>query len=284
MKKTFNLLVLIYSLLIPSSCSTEKKTEPPVADTIKIDSLSTSNATNQSPETDSLTTDTTSFTSFIDLFQQTDATLPDWAIESFLEMENIGHVTTKDILETDPVYVVLYVHSVPVGPGIDKLYAASFSQGKLISKMELGSSYPSSGPDGGGMDYTYSYNSNNHILTVSNSSIDWDEESQQEITTEKIQLLQITKEGNLTNPRAYPEVSDRLLDKSELTGKTKEELMIMRNEPFAVYGYTFKNAYLKNYFGSKGWYTPRFDNVNDQLSEVEKANIKLIKEIEEANR
>ncbi|MBI3219413.1 MAG: YARHG domain-containing protein [Bacteroidetes bacterium] len=284
MKNLVILFGLVGSLFISFSCSTGKKSESQIADTVKIDSLSTSNATNQSPETNSRETDTTSFTSFIELFQQTDATLPGWAIESFLEMENIGHVTAKDILETDPVYVVLFVHSMPVGPGIDKLYAASFSQGKLISKIQLGSSYPSSGPDGGGMDYAYSYNAKNHILTVTNSSIDWDEQSQQDVTTEKIQLFQITNEGNLTNPRAYPEVSERLLDKSELTGKTKEELMIMRNEPFAVYGYTFKNAFLKNYFASKGWYTPRFDNVNDQLSEVEKANIKLIKEIEETNQ
>jgi YARHG domain len=280
MKKLLIILGLVSSLLVPFSCSTGKKSESLIADTVKIDSLSTSHATNQSPETNLLETDTTSFTSFIELFQQTEATLPGWAIESFLEMENIGHATAKDILETDPVYVVLYVHSIPVGPGIDKLYAATFSQGKLISKMELESSYPSSGPDGGGMDYAYSYNAKNHILTVTNSSIDWDEQSRQEITTEKIQLFQITNEGNLTNPRAYPEVSERLLDKSELTGKTKEELMIMRNEPFAVYGYTFKNAFLKNYFEGKGWYNSRFDNVNDQLSEVEKANIKLIKEVE----
>jgi hypothetical protein len=280
MKKLLIILGLVSSLLVPFSCSTGKKSESLITDTVKIDSLSTSNATNQSPETNSRETDTTSFTSFIELFQQTDATRPGWAIESFLEMENIGHVNAKDILETDPVYVVLFVHSMPVGPGIDKLYAATFTQGKLISKMELGSSYPSSGPDGGGMDYAYSYNSKNHILTVTNSSIDWDEQSQQEITTEKIQLFQITNEGNLTNPRAYPEVSERLLGKNELTGKTKEELMIMRNEPFAVYGYIFKNKFLKNYFEDKGWYNPQFDNVNDQLSEVEKANIKLIKEVE----
>ena len=283
MKKLLIILWLVSSLFVPFSCSTGKKSDVLVADTLKIDSLSSSSITNKLLEPISRATDTTSFTSFIDLFQQTDATLPDWAIESFLEMENIGHVTAKDILETDPVYVVLFVHSMPVGPGIDKLYAASFSKGKLISKMELGSSYPSSGPDGGGMDYAYSYNSKNHVLTVTNSSIDWDEQSQQDITTDKIQLFQITQEGSLINLRAYPEVSERLLDKNELIAKTKEELMIMRNEPFAVYGYTFKNAFLKNYFEGKGWYNPRFDNVNDQLSEVEKANIKLIKEIEETN-
>lgn len=57
---------------------------------------------------------------------------------------------------------------------------------------------------------------------------------------------------------------------------TIEELDIMRNEIFADYGYKFKTEKWQQYFGTKTWYTPKYDDVNDLLSEIEKANIKTI--------
>lgn len=55
-----------------------------------------------------------------------------------------------------------------------------------------------------------------------------------------------------------------------------EELDIMRNEIFAEYGYRFKNEKWQKYFGQFDWYTPQYDNVDEQLSEIDKANIKVI--------
>ena len=38
---------------------------------------------------------------------------------------------------------------------------------------------------------------------------------------------------------------------------------------------------MKNYFGEKSWYTPKYEDVGDSLSEIEKYNIELIKKLEE---
>ncbi len=60
-----------------------------------------------------------------------------------------------------------------------------------------------------------------------------------------------------------------------------KDLDIMRNEIFAEYGYTFKTEKWRKYFSNESWYTPRFENVDDQLTEIDKANIKLILEVKE---
>lgn len=60
-----------------------------------------------------------------------------------------------------------------------------------------------------------------------------------------------------------------------------EDLDIMRNEIFADYGYQFNSAKWQDYFGQFDWYQPRFDNVDDQLTERDKANIKTILALKE---
>lgn len=55
-----------------------------------------------------------------------------------------------------------------------------------------------------------------------------------------------------------------------------EDLDVMRNEIFAEYGYKFKSEKWQEYFGKFEWYKPQFDNVDDQLTERDKANIDVI--------
>ncbi|MBB3697386.1 YARHG domain-containing protein [Flammeovirga yaeyamensis] len=62
---------------------------------------------------------------------------------------------------------------------------------------------------------------------------------------------------------------------------TIEDLDIMRNEIFAEYGYSFKSEKWKNHFSKYKWYQPQFDNVDDQLTEMDKHNIKIILEVKE---
>ncbi len=57
---------------------------------------------------------------------------------------------------------------------------------------------------------------------------------------------------------------------------TIRDLDIMRNEIFASYGYRFKGKEWQDYFGKKKWYQPRFDNVDDQLTEIDRHNIDLL--------
>ncbi|MBC6401837.1 MAG: YARHG domain-containing protein [Ekhidna sp.] len=55
-----------------------------------------------------------------------------------------------------------------------------------------------------------------------------------------------------------------------------EDLDIMRNEIFAEYGYKFKTKKWQTYFSQKDWYDPRFENVYDQLTDIDRHNIKVI--------
>ncbi len=75
------------------------------------------------------------------------------------------------------------------------------------------------------------------------------------------------------------QINDQLT-KTELYGKSAEELRIMRNEIFARHGYIFKSQDLQEYFKSKEWYKPLHQDVTDLLTESDKKNIELIVEQE----
>ena len=80
-----------------------------------------------------------------------------------------------------------------------------------------------------------------------------------------------------------PESSTRALTASDLAGLTKNQLRILRNEIYARHGRRFNDASLQQYFDSQPWYQgtiapAQFDE--GVLSEVEKANIDLIKKYE----
>ena len=78
----------------------------------------------------------------------------------------------------------------------------------------------------------------------------------------------------------YPMASVQELCAQDLAGLSKDELQIMRNEIFARHGLIFKTDKMKNYFTKQSWYKPRFDNVDDKLSPLEKKNIEFIKKRE----
>jgi hypothetical protein len=79
----------------------------------------------------------------------------------------------------------------------------------------------------------------------------------------------------------FTQASKRVLSRDELKKMPKSDLKIMRNEIFARYGYKFKSGgEMDKYFKSQDWYSGQHDNVNDFLTELEKENIKLIRQIE----
>jgi hypothetical protein len=289
MKKAMKILSLILSsILLFVGCAPKEKQESNHAIN---DSVLSSASVPAAPQLAQPSVNPSVFESFIELFSAPGTEIPTDILTSLSMNNEFGRYSTKEILERGSITFVLFNHFKQVGPGIEELYAATFSkEGTLIEETLLGSSYPSSGPDGGGEDYNYRYDAKRKILYVTNSTIVWDEGTQEEVTKEVAHSFQLASDGKLVDPgessekseREYPEVSERLLEKGELATRTKEELMIMRNEPFAAYGYIFKNKFLKDYFSSKAWYDPQFDNVNERLSEIEKVNIRLIKEVEDA--
>lgn len=71
------------------------------------------------------------------------------------------------------------------------------------------------------------------------------------------------------------------LSYEDLKGFSKDELRLLRNAIFAKHGYIFKNDDLKNYFGQFTWYAPKYSDINDQLTPVEKKNVGVLKILEE---
>lgn len=78
----------------------------------------------------------------------------------------------------------------------------------------------------------------------------------------------------------FPQASERLLTSSDLSGMSKQDLKIMRNEIFARHGYIFKTAEMKSYFANQSWYSGQYDDVTSMLSNIEKQNIELVKKYE----
>jgi len=55
-----------------------------------------------------------------------------------------------------------------------------------------------------------------------------------------------------------------------------DDLDLMRNEIFAEYGLKFKSEKWQKYFSEKSWYSPKYDDVNDKLTAIDRANLKVI--------
>jgi YARHG domain len=80
--------------------------------------------------------------------------------------------------------------------------------------------------------------------------------------------------------RDYPELSTKVLSKKDLEKKSKQELKFMRNEIFAFYGLLFQSPELTAHFSKKDWYRPWRKEVAGCITEIEKQNIALIKQLE----
>ncbi|MCX7834128.1 MAG: YARHG domain-containing protein [Ignavibacteria bacterium] len=82
-------------------------------------------------------------------------------------------------------------------------------------------------------------------------------------------------------PGDYPEGSTRYLTYSDIAGKSRWELSVMRNEIYARHGYIFrKNLAIRNHFMKKSWYYPQYYNVDHLLSDIERYNVEFIKSYE----
>ena len=72
------------------------------------------------------------------------------------------------------------------------------------------------------------------------------------------------------------ECSSRLIKDYELSGITKADLRLLKNEIFARRGYTFSSKDLKEYFAAFAWYNPLNNNSSIKFTQTEQKNIDLI--------
>lgn len=79
----------------------------------------------------------------------------------------------------------------------------------------------------------------------------------------------------------YPQASYKMLKTAELSKYNKEQLLLMRNEVYARYGYTFlKNEKLRLYFTKKEWYQAEQVALDLVLTPIEKKNLLTIQTAE----
>lgn len=95
-----------------------------------------------------------------------------------------------------------------------------------------------------------------------------------ERTDRKSQVTQNSSDG------LYPEASSRKLNYDDVSRLSQGDLKIMRNEIFARHGLIFKTDEMRSYFNAQTWYSPKFDDVTNMLTALEKDNIELIKKYE----
>ncbi|NCB60479.1 MAG: YARHG domain-containing protein [Gammaproteobacteria bacterium] len=75
----------------------------------------------------------------------------------------------------------------------------------------------------------------------------------------------------------YVKASITILTDDDLAVLSKKELVIMRNEIYARYGYIFKSGgKMAEYFTTQSWYNGVNNNVSDFITELELNNIKKI--------
>jgi hypothetical protein len=89
----------------------------------------------------------------------------------------------------------------------------------------------------------------------------------------------VMEETGKTITDHYYFVIDESLTKIEDAEKSK--LPYYRNQLFAKHGYIFKTQKYTNHFSQFDWYEPRFENVDDQLTEEEKLLADYLKQLEE---
>jgi YARHG domain len=70
------------------------------------------------------------------------------------------------------------------------------------------------------------------------------------------------------------------LNEAQLKNLTKLDLEIIRNCIFARHGYSFKKNSIRRFFEYNSWYVPVSNNVDNQLTATEKANIALLTRME----
>lgn len=124
---------------------------------------------------------------------------------------------------------------------------------------------------------------------------DFDEDVFNEYEKANVELLKKAENGTLTASTSsgtssanddfvIPYSSEVELTAADLSGLSKSELRIARNEIYARHHRKFDSADLQTYFNSKSWYSGTIESSDfvdsAYLSDIEKKNIDLIKKYE----
>lgn len=126
------------------------------------------------------------------------------------------------------------------------------------------------------------------IETASDQEVDLAAEKPTEATTQakKKETTEAKKEKE-SNQGDYilPDSSNKSLSAKDVSGLSKKELRLARNEIYARHGRKFKDQELQAYFNGKSWYKGKIapdDFIDEErLTKLERQNIKLIESYED---
>jgi hypothetical protein len=80
-------------------------------------------------------------------------------------------------------------------------------------------------------------------------------------------------------PGKYPQASFREITYADIKGMHVWDIIVMRNEIYARYGHIFTKSWeLRDYFNAQSWYHPLSTNVENQLTYLEKRNVRFLLE------
>jgi hypothetical protein len=141
------------------------------------------------------------FRNFIELFQSADQPIASTDADLYLNgaVEGTAY-RTLSMLEDETVYFMLYTKLKMAGGGIEECYAMTMTKdGEVMSNVLIGSAYEVTGPDEPGEDYSYEYDSEKKILTVTKIKINSGDNGDEE-RTETTSDFKLKKDGTIGEP------------------------------------------------------------------------------------
>ena len=121
----------------------------------------------------------------------------------------------------------------------------------------------------------------NFMLDENSELIDWENpknfvEKYTDEETGKTEKYTTSKNRIASDAVFKINASKQKLAEKDIKNLRKLDLEIIKNSVFARHGYSFKKATYRNFFEQTDWYIPVSNNVDNDLSQMEKENVALL--------
>lgn len=121
----------------------------------------------------------------------------------------------------------------------------------------------------------------NFMLNENNDLIDWENpknfvEKYTNEETGKTETYTASKNRIASDAVFKINASKQKLSEKDLKNLRKLDMEIIKNSVFARHGYSFKKATYRNFFEQTDWYIPVSNNVDQDLTPMEKENVALL--------
>lgn len=128
---------------------------------------------------------------------------------------------------------------------------------------------------------TFVYNPNFMLDEESTDLVDWTNSKEGTVSykdEETGKTESYTSQQNRSGTEAIFKLngSKRIFTEKELKNLRKIDLEIIKNAIYARHGYSFKKATFRNFFEQTDWYIPVSNDVENELTEIEKQNIVML--------